>query len=53
MIANQSRKRKGFLEPVSDSPFGSRWQPMAAGPPFAPCGLRPETYFINFVTASV
>lgn len=46
MIANQSRKRKGFLEPI----------PIllsVAEPPFAPCTLRPAAYFINFVTASV
>mgnify|MGYP006947850400 FL=1 len=44
MIANQSRKRKGFLEPIPDSPFGGR-APVHA--------LRPAAYFINFVTASV
>ena len=49
MIANQSRKRKGFLEPIPDSSFGGR----APVPPFAPCALRPAAYFINFVTASV
>lgn len=49
MIANQSRKRKGFLEPIPDSPFGGR----VPVPLFAPYGLRPEPYFINFVTASV
>lgn len=46
MIANQSRKRKGFLEPIPDSPS-------VAESPFAPCALRPAAYFINFVTASV
>ena len=49
MIANQSRKRKGFLEPIPDSPFGCRFPES----PFALCGLRPAAYFINFVTASV
>ena len=49
MIANQSRKRKGFLEPIPDSPFGGR----VPEPPFAPCALSPAPYFINFVTASV
>ena len=44
MIANQSRKRKGFLEPIPDSPFGGL-VPVRA--------LRPAPYFINFVTASV
>ena len=49
MIANQSRKRKGFLEPIPDSPFGGQFPE----PPFTPCALRPAAYFINFVTASV
>lgn len=47
MIANQSRKRKGFLEPIPDSPFDGRL-------PESPFALyAPLPYFINFVTASV
>ena len=44
MIANQSRKRKGFLEPIPDSPFGGL-VPVRT--------MEPAAYFINFVTASV
>ena len=45
MIANQSRKRKGFLEPIPDSPSETPRFPVRA--------LRPAAYFISFVTASV
>ena len=47
MIANQTHKRKGFLEPIPDSPSAAdgSWSPVHA--------LRPEAYFISFVTASV